>query len=435
MGRWILVCAAAVLAFGAAAAPVRAQGTFPLKYVEAEPKAPFGLTLRPVALSHDKPAGLKAVPKGLPEVSTYGVTTIGGRSVIFILDTVNMGDPPKAKLYVDVAGTGDLSDAKPLLAPAPKATFVSFHKPPGSPPSEALDETPLEFGTVDVPAAATGGQKTVKVRIRAMPGLAMASFGEWLTYESLSLGPAGPIAGEVKLGGEVYSVALFDAALDGLYETATVGKGDTYLQIGLSRDGKTEPIEGYTDRERALRPMIQVKGVYYSVTVPPDGSSIRLEKVEPPMGTVNVGSKDVELMLDTAAGPLLMAAGRETRTAPAGLCHVDAFSLSRTDSAGARWTLTGLSGYGLVESFEVRPDKAAALKLGPSLEARVAVERMQDSSAPGVVYVRITYSVQGQAGEHYQAGARKDDKPPAPPEFKILDESGKVLETGPFGFT
>jgi hypothetical protein len=236
------------------------------------------------------------------------------------------------------------------------------------------------------------------------------------------------MAGEVELAGESYPVALLDNNLDGRYEVAG-GTLDTLLRIDLDRDGRIEPYFSYAGEVWPLRPMIQVKGVYYRVTVAPDGSSIRFEKAEPAMGTLEVGSADVSLVLDCAVGLERLTAGPGKWQVPAGECDVELVTLTRTDKAGATWVLRGVPGStGGLRGREVRPGGTLALKVGAPLVVKVNVS----DRAAGVKAVSVLLN--GSAGEQYSAGIEKNGERRPPPSFRIRDESGKVVVAANFEY-
>ena len=110
MRHALLAVVAAALAVGAAL-PAQAQGTFPLKYREAgEPDSLVWIYIYHGG-SGSPPEGLKAPPKGLSEKALYFSMPVGGKSVLVIIDKTS---PPR--LFVDAAGTGDLSGAKPIVS-------------------------------------------------------------------------------------------------------------------------------------------------------------------------------------------------------------------------------------------------------------------------------------------------------------------------------
>jgi hypothetical protein len=456
--RHALLAIAVAGLLAAAALPARAQGEFPLKYTNAQAGDPVIIMMarRSVWLVSEKPAGLKALPKEMTGEAKYFAIPLGGKQILAVVDAPKppkphggpagaanavVIDPSKpVKLYVDAAGTGDLSAAQPLTLGGPGNT--------------------VEVGTYGPVAITVGGPQgpaTIKLRF-------------YITGNGrlLVMFPDGYMAGEVKLADQTYRVAAVSNSGDGRYDKAPqlpvslMQSAFNILAIDLNQDGR---FDGYPTLEAGevmpLARMIKVKDVYYNVTLAPDGSSVRLEKADPGMGTIDVGSPDVEMMVFSDAGFQRFSGSGGKWKAPAGHYMGYLVQLSKTDAAGAKWTLPGWSS-GKLESFEVRKGETLAMKLGPPLVTKVEATPAREGT------VSIGMALEGQAGERYAPGAAKarGDLPPvkvhwydvfklgwtrttpardlppvkvhwydavqSPPELKILDQAGKVLATGNF---
>lgn len=96
-------------------------------------------------------------------------------------------------------------------------------------------------------------------------------------------------------------------------------------------------------------------------------------------------------------------------------------ALTETDENGDKWTLEPLSGQ-LSSAFK-NSDK----KPGPPLlvKADIRIKRRQAS---------IGLIVEGQAGEKYVGGAKKNGNWQPAPKLKILDETGKQLDADQFKY-
>ena len=66
-----------------------------------------------------------------------------------------------------------------------------------------------------------------------------------------------------------------------------------WLAIDLNGDGRFEQTAYVSPELLPLPRLIQVKQKWYSLEVAPDGSSIRVQSVTPPMGTLQVAAPDV----------------------------------------------------------------------------------------------------------------------------------------------
>ena len=96
-------------------------------------------------------------------------------------------------------------------------------------------------------------------------------------------------------------------------------------------------------------------------------------------------------------------------------------ALVLTDEKGDRWVLDPLKGQPL-SKFKNRGDK-----LGPPLLVKTDSWIENGEVSIGLI-------VQGQAGEKYVGGARKNGKWQPPPRLSIVDEAGSVLESGMFRY-
>jgi hypothetical protein len=95
--------------------------------------------------------------------------------------------------------------------------------------------------------------------------------------------------------------------------------------------------------------------------------------------------------------------------------------LSATDANGDKWVLQPASGQKLSRF------KDGDTKPGLPLLVRTDVQTKGRNISIGLV-------IEGQAGEVYQPGATKNGGRVAAPKFKIVDESGNVVGSGPFEY-
>jgi hypothetical protein len=91
------------------------------------------------------------------------------------------------------------------------------------------------------------------------------------------------------------------------------------------------------------------------------------------------------------------------------------------DPDGNKWMIKPMKGQPLSRYQDVRS------KLGPPLLIKTDVKARTGE-------VSIGFTVLGQAGEKYIGGAYKNGELQPPPKLKIVDESGKVLDTGKFEY-
>ena len=403
-----VVAAAAFLAAGSPA--VRAQGEFPLKYVLAEENDP--LTNKDMGFERGettRPPPIKALPQGLSDKVWYFKVSVGGKPLWAVLDTAS-----PTKLYVDLARTGDLSSVAPLIVKASGDWCC--------------------YGPIDIPTGSGEGAPTVKVlfvstKFAERPGYSVAPGFETYDY-SLGIRAAGYMAGDVKLDGQTYRIAVLDKNVDGRYECAFGKEGVSQpwwladaIAIDSDQDGKFTG----AGEIMPLPKTVCVKGKYYRVEVAPDGSSIKFEKHEPKMGTLDMGTAaSLTLMSDTAMYDLSGADGKWQ--VPEGRYTCQSLSITRTDAEGQVWTLSRMDP-GPLAKFEVRGGATTAIKIGPPLALKV--DAVGPPSGGEIV---LNLALAGNAGETYWVGLEKGGLRLPAPKVKVLDASGKILAEGDSGF-
>jgi hypothetical protein len=385
----MVVAAAAFLAAGTSA--IRAQGEFPLKYVLAEENDPLTNTGY-YRGTPARPPPIKALPQGLSDEVGYCEVSVGGKSLWAVLDAAS---PPK--LYVDQARTGDLSAVAPLVGKASGSQWCD--------------------GPIDISTGNGEGAPTVKVLF--------VSINEILAVAGRA---AGYMAGDVKLDGQTYRVAVLDKNLDGRYESAFgEGKGMPWwmadvIAVDSNQDGKFTGGMGAGEEIVPLMKAVCVKGKYYRVEVAPDGSFIKFEKYEPKMGTLDIGTAvSLTLISDTGMHNLSGADGKWQ--VPEGRYICQNLSVTKTDADGKECRLRGVNIGPSLENFEVRGGETTAIKIGPPLALKVDAQSQGGQTTLNLFLV-------GKGGETYSVAPRKREAQPLPPKVKVFDASGKVLAEG-----
>jgi len=408
----MVVAAAAFLAAGTSA--VRAQGEFPLKYVLAEENDP--LTNKDMVVDRGmttRPPPIKALPQGLSDTVRYFAVSVGGKPLWAVLDTAS-----PLKLYVDMARTGDLSSVAPLVGRAIGRQCC--------------------YGPIDISTGNGEGASTVKVlfvsiEFKMSVGLSAAPGAETTYVHDLSVRAAGYLAGDVKLDGRTYRVAVLDKNLNGRYESAFGADGKSVswwradaIAIDSDQDGKFTGGMG-SGEIVPLSKAVCVKGRYYRVEVVPDGSTIKFDTYEPKMGTLDIGTAaSLTLMSDTGMHNLSGADGKWQ--VPEGRYTCQSLSITRTDAEGQVWTLSRMD-MGPLAKFEVRGGATTAFKIGPPLALKV--DAVGPPSGGEIV---LNLALAGNAGETYWVGLEKGGLRLPAPKVKVLDASGKILAEGDSGF-
>jgi hypothetical protein len=148
-------------------------------------------------------------------------------------------------------------------------------------------------------------------------------------------------------------------------------------------------------------------------------------------GYVKVTNPGVEVQFGTGwmrtvtvssqSGPVTIPAGTYT---PKAICLTEKESASaKSSEKRATWTLTSKGPFENLESIVVEQGKTTTLDAGPPLTVTAYPYQTGD-------VVRMTVEVSGKAGEVYPLTASRDGVPQRLPVIKILDESGKVLQSG-----
>lgn len=390
----LLLATAAVCVFASALA---AQGKFPLKYQVAEESlgAIVQMTTQAYGAAPAPPDVLKNVPKDLPSQTAYAQAVIGGQRVWMIIAA---GDPPK--LYLDASGKGDFSGAKAVEGKAE----------PGR----------LTFASVEVPQA-NGAAARVRVTAHAPDKDQPPQF--------VVVSAAGCLLGEVRLGDKAYRVAIVDGDTNGRYAPASAPalgpRGTDGLAIDLNGDGRFDPPSLEKD-EWEWMPLAKglcVGGTYWAMEVAADRASVEVKKVSPPMGAIEAKpGVDLRAFGDYGLSWIRPTGGKVQF--PAGTYMPVVTMLTKNDDAGTPWMLRSSGGD---QPFEVPADGTLALPIGPPLVTKVAVQQRERT-------VSVDLALVGQAGEQYAPGAMKGKERMPPPKLEIVDEAGKVLQTGQFEY-
>jgi hypothetical protein len=360
----------------------------------------------------EDPSQLKGIPDDLTAGAKYSSTFIQQTKVVFLLDP---SDPPK--LYVDTDKDGDLSDEKPF-EPTVRGLEEDFEPP------EPVYRFEYRFG----PIVLRGPEDDIGIPIRA-------TFNIYGEESYLLVFPGGFRTGRVQLDGKSYKVGVVDGNFDGRYDGAlrlpwieVEPPGYDIFAIDLNGDGEFN----FRDEQMYLPKMVRVEDNYYSMRVEPDGSAIRMGRVEPEFGTLDVGTSGAELSLLSENGSPELRGSDGQWLLPAGEYSAEFLGLTQPDNAGEEWTLMSWE-CGKLRHFEIRPGQTQSFKIGPPLSA-MTMATVKDGSAV------ISLSLVGQAGEQYAPGAeiRAYPGPPKkdriPPKFRIVDEAGNVLVTDSFEF-
>ncbi len=365
---------------------VLAQGTFPLAWHDGA--APGN----PTMMAEDRFVNATDYKPGAPRSASAGLrrfrAPVAGREVL-----VGFMGMERSVLYVDTER--DLS----------KMTTLNASR---SLPGGAFNE----FGPVAV-ASAKGPVARVQFRV----------------YEDrVAVRPAGYRSGHVRLDGKDYLVAVSDGDMDGRFDgtfTPAHLADRNYDRIAVDLngdgvfDGSLESCE-----VQPLGKMIRIGGAWWSVKVAPDGSSIEMGRADPPMGTIDAGTADAEIVLWSENGACCLAGAPGRWQIPAGRYAAVEIRAVQSDRMGGVWRMAAHE-TGAYSSFEVGASQTFSARVGPPFVAKANMFKTDAGQ-------NVNFVVLGQAGEKYTANMTLNGRAQEPPQFRIASDSGRLLDSGRF---
>jgi len=414
MKKGVVVAACAVWIITGASL-IWAQGEFPMKYTQfstSDQNMQYRC-MKHVMKAEHSPSRMKALPRDFSGRATYFLAPLNGRQVLMVMDS---STPPN--LYVDTNGNDDLSDEKPFTA--------------------TTDGQRTQFGPISFSSPGVKEEVPLSIRVETFLRDAVPQY--------LTLMPDGFYSSTVQLGGESYSLALLDANFDGRYNSplalpipanSLTGSLSDIIALDTNKDGNFDCVQRM--EIYPLAKMVAVNDVYYSLKIAPTGATVNLEKVAPPMSSLDVKCPGAELSLWSDICPTQTSGSEGKWKLPAGRYMTNSIRLVKKDSQGAEWVLTGTAREGKLRDIDLRQKKSAVLKMGPPLVMKVQAYKFfgNSSGAPGGQngsQVSVNMSLVGQAAEQYSARITKDGHNLPPPKFKILSAAGKIMESGDFEY-
>lgn len=112
---------------------------------------------------------------------------------------------------------------------------------------------------------------------------------------------------------------------------------------------------------------------------------------------------------------------------PAGAYSALFLELNEIDSSRIAWTFKSYRDTGPLRDFEIRVGETTSFKIGPPFSVKTDVKQIRDR-------VLIGMKLEGRAKERYRLPVMKGGRRLPAPEFKIVNESGKVLASGQFEY-
>jgi hypothetical protein len=360
----------------------------------------------------EKPAQFKDLPQKISNRVNYFLAKIADREIPLIIDRGR-----KSKLYLDTNADGCLSDEK------------------GFTPKKGYNPKTIKkrlFGPVDYyrfgPISVKFEQADEKINQQ------IYVFTRDSYMRSLVLGPADYRTGKVRLGQNVYEVAVVDGNFDGKY-----GKifsppiknpwrpGCDSFAIDLNRDGKLD-FNLYQHSElMPLSRMLKVGSSYYSINIDERGTSLELKKIQPEFGTLDLGNANVKLKLWSDAAHQFISNLKNNGPIPAGKYEALFIEWSQIDSERNTYNFTCYINTGSLGNFEIGKNETASFKIGSPFQIKTTAQQNRNT-------VSIGCTLLGQAGEQYRPNFKKNGIQVSPAVLRIIDEMGNVVYSGRFKY-
>jgi len=354
-----------------------------------------------------RPPELREQPADAPKKPVYFVVRVGDKDIHGI--TYRSISNGQVKLYLDTNGDGLFSDEKEYVG-----VWLSIF---------SLTRT-YQFGPVLTrqPGSGAGGSSFY----------ARCSDGEWLTFYSVSYR-----GGRVVLDDRTYEIALVNADFDGRYNKYFAPPAASsrdprcdVLAIDLNGDSKFQYGEPGDSEIMPLGRLIKINNQYYSLDVAEDGSTIQFRQAKPEFGTLSLEGKQAKLALWSDAIHQRVSGLNGKWLLPAGKYSVVELELTEPDSEGNRWTFDTIKARaweGQLGDFEIRPGQTTSIQIGPPFKVKTFMRAIGRNASIG-------FHLEGQAGELYVPGAKKNGVEVPEPQFKIIDIAGQTVHSGQFEF-
>jgi hypothetical protein len=162
--------------------------------------------------------------------------------------------------------------------------------------------------------------------------------------------------------------------------------------------------------------------------------ALTVQSASKPTGALKVPANLLlELKIDNK--PLSIPSGKEI-TFPAGVYTPGTLTAQAAAPGKVKpeiWSIKSTGPFGSISSIEVKEGCTSAIDAGPPFTLKPIVYK--STSAPTGKLLPIGLQILGKAGESYAANTlRRGQSSVPPPQFRIVDEAGKVLAQGNFEF-
>jgi len=364
-----------------------------------------------VRSSDGRPDRVKDVPAGFEQTRFYEIQS-GDKSILIAADY----SQKHVSLCIDRDGDGVLSEERCLTAKISEDTPVSGSRQQVGPLSLAANRS----NDADITINCWRNDHIGRVL----------------------LSPRFFRTGTLRLGDQIYEVALVDGDFDGLFQTPVSlprrGQmnrlGCDVFAIDLNHNGVFDNALYGRSEIIPLSKMVRIDKTYHAIDIAPDGKSLSLPEIKPECGmlSVEMENADVELRLYSDAADQYLR-GHQWEL-PAGTYQAMHAALAKTDGSGDVWLSTSVfprpsTDLGSLAHFTIEAGKTTSIKIGPPFVVKADVRIVRNNEE-----VQIAPIIIGCAGETYCADIPRDRRRPNR-TLKIIAEDETVLVDDSFKYT
>ncbi|MDD2710597.1 MAG: hypothetical protein PHV34_21670 [Verrucomicrobiae bacterium] len=390
-----------------------AQGeSFPLVYRKAEGQGADIVQKASLGTSHMRagtPPALKGLPPGTEERAVF--FSMAYRRQLVVMALIQPTEREPARLWVDTRGQWDFRDQTPV-----EGVWQGKPWEPGQLGVAYFGPLSFKDGSDADPAS------RFTARVYFLP--------ESNQQPSLQVYPEGFFEGTIRAGDCSFKTAVLPSSSSKfMFRPAGAvlsakDEGQSYLLfVDLNQDGRF-------DSHSEMAPLSKILGIqekFYKTSVAPDQSSIDLEPVQPDCGSIDLRDPDLELTVVSQDCSAFLTRREGPLRLPAGDYAILSHQLKRQDG-NKTFLLCGEAMWRDSKRIKMETDQTVRLAMGAPLELKATAIRVPGGQCS------IGFQIIGQGGEKYTAGLEENGSRHPAPEFTLLDESGRTLQTGNFEY-
>jgi hypothetical protein len=222
-------------------------------------------------------------------------------------------------------------------------------------------------------------------------------------------------AGKVDLGGKKRLVTLVDGNVNGVFNDIDPNPFECDRIL----------VDGDKVGERFLGRMLELDNTLFALEVARDGAALKIKKAENvTFGQVRVPEGISDLTVVGKNGHFVRKPAKGESTLPVGNYRIQAWSMSRKDSKGALWKLSG-SDLGEFGTFDVTAGKPATVEVGEPVRPVLSATEAKGTVAFGL-------RLKGRLGE--SVDLEKDGQRPKAPRLLLTGTGGTYRSTNTFEY-